>query len=148
MLFPHVNTPKTLRFLHAAILTAGAVLCAAPALAADNATLSHARAAYQRDRALCNSGQSNEDRATCLKEAGAAYEAAKRGQLLSDDPAQYARNALERCNAQPPQDRRECRRRIQGDAIIDGSVDEGGILRKEVTYETIPSDQPPEQNRH
>jgi len=38
---------------------------------------SEARHQYQEDRAYCTSGQATEDRATCLKEAAAAYAEAR-----------------------------------------------------------------------
>jgi hypothetical protein len=40
---------------------------------------SQAQQQYQQDRAYCTSGQATEDRATCLKEAAAAYAEARRG---------------------------------------------------------------------
>jgi len=42
-------------------------------------SMSDAQRQYQQDRAYCNSGQATEDRATCLKEATAAYGEARRG---------------------------------------------------------------------
>jgi hypothetical protein len=40
--------------------------------AADNTVSADAQARYQQERAVCLSGQSNQDRATCLREADAA----------------------------------------------------------------------------
>ncbi|MEO6031175.1 MAG: hypothetical protein ABIP61_04585 [Burkholderiaceae bacterium] len=89
---------------------------------------------YQTERAKCLAGQSGEDRATCLKEAGAAADAARRGQLSHSDE-DYRRNALGRCDGLPPQDEKECRARIDGapGTSTSGSVEGGGILRKKVT---------------
>jgi len=102
---------------------------AAPALAADNA-----RALYDQERAVCLSGRSNQDRATCLKEAGAALaEARKRGP--ADDPAQLARNARLRCDALGTQDRPDCLARMDGQGTTRGSVLDGGIYRELVTRE-------------
>ena len=42
-------------------------------------SMSEARHQYQEDRAYCASGQATEDRATCLKEAAAAYAEARHG---------------------------------------------------------------------
>ncbi|MEA5097218.1 MAG: hypothetical protein VB032_01600 [Burkholderiaceae bacterium] len=107
-------------------------LSATSTFAADNGSSSNAKAVYQQDRALCNSGQSNQDRATCLKEAGAAYDEARKGRI-NDDQSQYKHNALMRCDRLSHEDRRACRRRIKGDGISEGSVEEGGIYRKIVT---------------
>ena len=60
------------------------------AMIAGASELSDANARYQAERAVCQSGQSNQDRATCLKEAGAALHEAKMGrlyaQMLADRP--------------------------------------------------------------
>ncbi|MGH8819686.1 MAG: hypothetical protein ACREWJ_00130 [Rhodoferax sp.] len=112
-------------------LTLGAlgIMLGTSALAAGNH--SAAQAQYLQDRAACLSGQSNEGVKTCLKEAGAALQAARSGQLTSDSPAVYQHNALLRCNEQPPQDRADCVARMQNPA--QGSVDAGGLLMEAQT---------------
>ena len=74
-------------------------------------------------------GQSNQDRATCLKEAGAALKEAKMGRLSSDQSA-FKQNSLLRCNALPADERVACQRRIEGDGTTTGSVRDGGLLRE------------------
>lgn len=86
-------------------------------------------ARYQRERAVCESGQSPQDRATCLQEAAAARDAARRDQLTSADSS-YEKNALARCDALPPHDRDLCQRRVRGEGVTKGSVSEGGIYRE------------------
>ena len=93
---------------------------------------SNAEATYQRERAACNSGQSGQDRATCLKEAGAALVEARRGGL-NEGQGQLEKNRLLRCDSQPPQDRQDCVRRMNGEGTTSGSVQGGGILRELVT---------------
>ena len=112
-----------------ALCAAGALLSATVAVAADRASLSEAQRAYQRDRAACMSGQTSQDRATCLREAGAALQEAKRGNL-HDGQAEFERNRMLRCEKQPPQDREECVRRMSSEARVSGSVEGGGILRE------------------
>jgi hypothetical protein len=112
-------------------LCAMGALLSASALAAGSRGTSDAQAQYMRDRAACNAGQTNEDRATCLKEAGAALQAARSGQLTSESPADYRRNAMLRCNEQPPQNREDCVARMQNPA--QGSVEGGGLLREAQT---------------
>jgi hypothetical protein len=75
------------------------------------------------------SGQSNQDRETCLKEAGAALEESKTGRLDGGQGSEN-QNALIRCNALPAGDRDACRRRIAGEGTTSGSVREGGIVRE------------------
>jgi hypothetical protein len=104
-------------------------------LAADGRGASDARARYQQERAICESGQSHQDRATCLREAGAAFEQARRG-ALDDVQAQYQQNALIRCNPLPPEERTACQARMQGQGTTRGSVQEGGIYRELVTRES------------
>lgn len=117
-----------------ALCAAAALLSATVAVAADRGKLSEAQRAYQRDRAACMSGQTSQDRATCLREASAALQEAKRGNL-DDGQAQYERNRLLRCEKQPPEDRQDCVRRMSGEARVSGSVEGGGVLRELVTPE-------------
>lgn len=104
-------------------------------------TAGHAAEAngYQKERATCINGQSNEDRATCLKEAGAARGEAKRGNL-TEAPGAYESNALARCNVLPPADRDDCVNRIRGNGTVSGSVGGGGVIRE--TRTIVPEPQP------
>jgi hypothetical protein len=109
------------------------VLAFAPAAwpAISKAALSEAQQQYKRERAHCLSGQSHQDRATCLREAGAAYQEARRGLLNgSGASADFSRNATARCEAQPPADRQACVQRIMGAGTAEGSVEGGGIIRQ------------------
>jgi hypothetical protein len=129
-----VHAVLSVRAWGIALCASGALLGATVAVAADRRGLSEAQSAYQRDRAACMSGQTSQDRATCLREAGAALQEAKRGNL-NDGQAQYERNRLLRCEKQPPQDRQDCVRRMSSEARTSGSVEGGGILRELTTPE-------------
>lgn len=119
------------RFWSLALCTVGALLCATQALAADSSKASDAQAAYQRDRAACLRGDTNQTRAVCLQEAGAARQEAGRGGLAdTSEQAQFERNRLRRCDSQPPQDREDCIRRMNGEGTTSGSVQSGGIYRE------------------
>ena len=72
------------------------VMLVAGMAAAAGGDLSEAQARYRQDRAACMSGQSHQDRATCLREAGAALQEAKRARL-GDGQGSYERNRLVRC---------------------------------------------------
>ena len=110
------------------------VLVLAPsAWAAGNKGSSEAQQRYQQERAHCLSGQSQQDRATCLKEAGAAYDEERRGRLDNSGGSSFTQNATARCNAQPAADREACVQRIRGAGSAQGSVLGGGIIRSTET---------------
>jgi hypothetical protein len=87
------------------------------------------RMQYERERASCMTGQTNQPRDVCLREAGAAYAQARQGRLISPDdrPEQWASNAIRRCQAQPMEDREMCERRVR-EGLVTGSVQAGGQL--------------------
>ena len=110
-----------------------------PALAAQAAGTTEAAdrlARYQQERAACTSGQSNQDRATCLREAAASYAEAQRGGL-GDSSAPFASNARQRCDRLPEDDRLDCVARMQGQGISTGSAAGGGIYRELTTREVM-----------
>ncbi|MCJ0761640.1 hypothetical protein [Variovorax terrae] len=112
---------------------------------AAQAAPSDAQARYREDVAACNSASAT-PRANCLREAGAALQAARQNGLTDPDAAARERNALARCQAfsrTGEADLAECRARVMGqDASrghteISGSVAGGGILRESIT--TVPA---------
>ncbi len=115
-------------------LALAAALTSASALAVGKPKLSDIERRYQQERAVCLNGTSNQDRATCLREAGAARTEAQRGGL-GNGPAPDA--SSKRCDEMRDKDRDECIARIKGDhTTTSGSVAAGGILRERVTRET------------
>jgi len=137
----HLTTPRspgapaTRAALAATLLGA---LLAGPALAATPDAATPARSAieatYRSDRAACLAGRTSQDRATCLKEAGAARSEALRGNLDNHETrAQRRANALLRCDAQPAAERAACARLARGEGRSDGSVAEGAVIRETVT---------------
>jgi len=106
---------------------------ASGAMASTSSVIAEAQARYREDIKVCNSGQSNQDRATCRREAGSALAEAKRG-ALNDAPGQYQQNALQRCSVHKDEDeRRACEARMSGQGSSDGSVAAGGVLHQSVT---------------
>jgi len=96
---------------------------------------------YLQDRAACLRGTPGEEQKTCLREAGAAQQAAKRGQLADEGAADYERNRFARCEThKDPAERDYCERRMRGEGTTSGSVAGGGILRELVV--TVPADAP------
>jgi hypothetical protein len=142
------STPiSTLAARCAALAAACALFATAPVLAASQdasasatSSSSGAQARYERERARCLSGQSQEDQKTCLREAGAALQAARSHQLTSESPEQLAANARQRCEPLPPDDKKDCLARMNGEGTVTGSVAGGGILRELVTV--VPGVQP------
>lgn len=126
---------RSFAFLGRSAFVVGALLVAGIAVAAA-ADMSEAQARYKQERANCTSGQSHQDRTTCLKEAGAALNEAKRGNLGSG-AGQYEQNQLKRCEVLPAEDREDCLRRMRGEGTISGSVEGGGIYRELRT--TVPA---------
>ena len=115
----------------ALVLMLGLLSAGSAQAAGSKSTAADAR--YQKERAACLSGQSNEDKKTCLRETEAAYLQEKQGKLGDADQTQYRQNALARCRSLPEQDQADCRRRIDNPTAVEGNAQEGGILRKSVT---------------
>lgn len=116
--------------LSALTAAATAALLMAGTAAAAGATLSQAQQRYQQERAVCLSGESNQDRATCLREAGAALQEARRGGFDSGGAFEFERNRTIRCHPLPAGDREDCERRMQAEGVTTGSAQQGGVLRE------------------
>lgn len=88
------------------------------------------RLQYERERADCMTGRTNQPRNVCLREAGAAYQQARQGKLISpgDRPESWATNALKRCEVQKGEDRALCERRVREGTVV-GSVEAGGEMK-------------------
>jgi hypothetical protein len=115
-----------------------AALPTASSFAGDNAAA--AKSTYEKERADCEAGRTAEDRATCLKEAGAAAAERKRNTL--DNTGSARQNAIDRCNLVAPKDKTDCLARIEGPTqsnqktTTSGSVAGGGVLRETTTTTT------------
>jgi hypothetical protein len=116
--------------------TAAGLLIAMPLLA------SAAQDTYQQEVAACNNGQSQQDHATCMREAGAARQETRRNGLQTDKKALGA-NATDRCANQPAKDRADCEARVSSPSTTSGSVESGGILRQTTTTTTVPAQATP-----
>ncbi|MBS0453641.1 MAG: hypothetical protein JSS14_20275 [Proteobacteria bacterium] len=122
-----------------AILAAGSIAAMPSAFAAG----ASATSTYQSERAVC--GQIQQDKAACIREAGAAAQASRQGHLTYAPDATYRQNALARCQAQPAEDRTACEQRVTGtgNTTIEGSVLGGGDIRETVTQVPAASSAPP-----
>jgi fumarylacetoacetate (FAA) hydrolase family protein len=125
--------------LFSAAMAAAAVLMPVQAAQAtpagpkiDKVELAAINAQYQRDRAVCLAGQSNQDMDACLYDAALAVETAKR-RGYETGPVPYAENARQRCDALKGDDRSDCMARMNGAGTVSGSVAAGGLYRELVT---------------
>jgi hypothetical protein len=81
---------------------------------------------YRSEVAACMSGQTQQDRETCLKEARNAAAEKNRGRLEN-----YQEMALARCDVHAiSEDRAACRARMMGRGDVDGTVAGGGLIRE------------------
>jgi len=130
------NHHFALRRFGASALFGAVALLAGPALAANAASAPGAK--YQKERADCEAGRTAQDRATCLREAGAAAQERKRDGLQNTGNPQG--NALDRCNNLPAKDKTDCIARAQNAPVVpnqkvttSGSVAGGGVLKETTT---------------
>jgi hypothetical protein len=108
------------------------VCASASAAAAEPANTNAAKAQYDAERARCMSGTTGQDQASCLRSAGAAYDAI-RGNRLQDANTTYDANAMARCSNLPSSDRMDCEARVKGEGTTSGSVKAGGTITETVT---------------
>ena len=122
---PHAPWSRALKPLtRAAALSL--LLCSGAAMAADNRP-------GAASTAHCDGVQ--QDRAACVREAGAARQEAQRGGLSTPGAGAADANALARCQNQPAADRADCEARVRGTGAssTSGSVMGGGVIRETVT---------------
>ena len=108
----------------AALLAAGA----ASAQIASGTTGIDASGNTRTERAACMSGNTQQDRDTCLREANNAAADKRAGKL--DSGNDYAANALARCDVLTGEDKAACQARIVGYGSTAGSVAGGGVIRQ------------------
>ena len=99
-----------------------------------------ASGSYQRERAACLAGATQQDKATCLEEANNAAADKKRGLIQSEADRTLVANATQRCEALGGEDRAACMARVMGMGNTSGSVAGGGVI-KEVETVVLPPGQ-------
>jgi len=110
-------------------------MTAATAQVATGTTGIDASGSYQHEVQSCMTGHTQQDQATCLKEARNAQADKKRGVL--EGGAQLDANAKARCDVLSGEDKAACQARMLGYGSTTGSVAGGGVLR-EVETVTMP----------
>lgn len=110
-------------------VTAVLAVTAATAQVATGTTGIDASGSYQQEINACMTGKTQQDQATCLKEARNAQADKKRG-VLDNAGARFEANAAARCNVFTGEDKAACQARMMGFGSTSGSVAGGGVLRE------------------
>lgn len=124
--------PMHTKRLAASLCAAGLMLAAGAVHAADAIGRAAIQSQYEQDVANCKSGKSNQDRATCMQEAGAARDEANRQNLKEGSTDQHQQNMVDRCNRLPAASRQDCLTQMTSPTNVRGSVQGGGVLRETV----------------
>lgn len=86
---------------------------------------------YRSEVQSCNDGRTQQDQATCLREARNAQADKQRGRLDADGQRQLQANAMQRCEPfKDGEERAACEARVMGYGNASGSVADGGVLRE------------------
>jgi len=104
-------------------------MTAATAQVATGTTGIDASGSYQQEVNACLTGRTQQDQATCLREARNAQADKQRG-VLDNAGAQFQANAAARCEPLAGEDRAACQARMMGYGDTSGSVAGGGVLRE------------------
>ena len=107
-----------------ALTTAGAC-----AQVATGTTGIDASGSYKKEVQSCLNGQSQQDQATCLREASNAR-AEKSNRTPANTNSDLNANATSRCNVLTGEDKAACTARVLGYGSDSGSVAGGGVLTK------------------
>ena len=113
------------------LLAGGLLLASGSTIAAENDRQGSTGITIAQERQNCVEGKTNQDRETCLREAGAAKQESQRGNLR--DTGDYNSNASKRCATLPADQKADCERRSMGEGSVSGSVGSGGVVRELVT---------------
>jgi hypothetical protein len=92
---------------------------------------------YRQEVEACQTGKTQQDRETCLREARNAQDAKKHGALPAG--GNYQANAMARCQVFQGEDRSACEARVMGYGNTSGSVAGGGVLREVETVVMPPN---------
>ncbi len=118
------------------LMAAGAVVAQVP-ITATGTTGIDTSGNVQKERAACREGRTQQDLATCLREANNAA-AAKRNGKLDNNGAHFEANARKRCEVLTGEDRVACEARVMGYGNTQGSVAGGGVIREVETVVVPP----------
>jgi hypothetical protein len=120
------HSRKSLFSFGAAALLA---VTAATAQVATGTTGIDASGSFQQEVNACMTGKTQQDQATCLREARNAQADKKRG-VLENTNGQVDANAANRCAVLTGEEQAACQARVLGYGSTSGSVAGGGVLRE------------------
>ena len=133
------NSTHSRRALASYGIAALLAVTAATAQVATGTTGIDASGSYQQEINACMTGRTQQDQATCLKEARNAQADKRRG-VLDNADGQFRANAIARCDALAGEEKAACQARVLGYGSTTGSVAGGGVLR-EVETVVLPAGQ-------
>lgn len=118
------------------LMAAGAAVAQVP-ITATGTTGIDTSGDVQKERAACMAGRTQQDQATCLREANNAA-AEKRKGRLDNSGGQFDANARQRCEVLTGENRSACEARVMGYGSTQGSVAAGGVIRQVETVVVPP----------
>jgi hypothetical protein len=118
------------------LMACGAAIAQVP-ITATGTTGIDASGNVQKEREACLTGRTQQDQATCLREANNAA-AEKRAGKLDNAGARFDANARQRCEVLTGEDRAACEARVMGYGNTQGSVAGGGVIREVETVVVPP----------
>ena len=139
-----MNAWKTIKFgavskgIAGFAVTAVLAMSAATAQVASGTTGIDATGNARSEANACNTGMTQQDRETCLREVRNAN-AEKRAGKLDNSGGQLDANAAQRCNVLSGEDKIACEARVAGYGNPQGSVAGGGVIR-EIETVVVPKD--------
>lgn len=133
------SNPSVLSFkLLAALVFTAAAGAAGSYASAQPLTTADAQQRYKADIERCRSGLNTQDERTCLREAGAALEEARRNRLVTGAPS-FEDNQRARCDRLSGTERDDCLQLMTDPGVVvHGSIEGGGIIRERTI--TVPAD--------
>jgi uncharacterized protein YgiB involved in biofilm formation len=123
-----IDTARSRKSLVSFGVAALLAVTAATAQVATGTTGIDATGSYRHEVQSCLSGLTQQDQATCLREARNAQAEKQRGAL--DNGAPLEANRMARCDALAGEDKAACQARMMGYGNTSGSVAGGGVLRE------------------
>lgn len=97
-----------------------------------------ASSVYERERAACLSGRTQQEQPACLREAINAAAEKRKGELGTESERQLMANAMQRCEVLVGEEQAACAARVLGYGQTAGSVAGGGVIREVETVVVPP----------